>query len=93
MRDEIAQHLRVGLQNERRVFSLQKFLNRSVVFYHTIVDHGDTTITRNVRVGVLLIVPAVGCPAGVVDSAGSIDRASGDSLLQAGHTTFLLCDV
>ena len=78
--------LGVGLAGQRVAGRLEPGAQRGEVLDDAVVDHGDRAVAGQVRVGVAVVGPAVGRPAGVPDAGGAgRQRVLGDQLLEVGQ--------
>ena len=75
--DEHAEDFGIGFGLEDLAFFFEKCAERGVVFDDPVVDERDAVISVAVRVCVLVVDDAVGCPAGVPDADGALDATDG----------------
>ena len=89
--DEVGDGLRVGLRGEPVAARLQVVPELAEVLDDPVVDDGDVTAAILVGMGVEVVRPAMGGPAGVGEADGRVGRPVGDRRLEVDELAgFLL---
>ena len=91
--NEVGEHLRVGRRLEGETTFLQFLTEAEVVFDDAVVNQGDATRLRHMRVGVHLVGLAVGGPTGVGDADMTADILGRSKGLQVGDLSFCFINV
>ena len=88
--DQVHQHFGVGFALEGETFLYQLFFQTEVILDDAVVYQRHGTVLGDVRVGVLLVGLAMGCPAGVCDASRAARVPAGTILVQLVHAAFFL---